>query len=339
MKAPDFWHQPAGIIANLLYPLGWAYDLPGRWRQLQSEPELVGVPVICVGNLVAGGAGKTPLALSIADMLAGWGLAPHFITRGYGGRLTGPVRVAPDIHGASDVGDEPLLLAAQAPTWVARDRLAGAHAAITNGAKALVLDDGFQNFALSYQMSVLVVDGTSGFGNNRLIPAGPLREPVWRGMARASAVVIMGEDTCGIASMITDFAAATGTNPSIFHASLCPDPAISKTLRGERVLGFAGIGRPAKFFATLSHIGVQLVETMSFPDHYRYSTNEINKLLERAHNLRAQPVTTAKDFVRLPEAVRSQVRVLPVTVAWQGGPDFASQLAKAISHDRMVNHV
>ncbi|MEI6557907.1 MAG: tetraacyldisaccharide 4'-kinase [Rhodospirillaceae bacterium] len=332
MKAPAFWYRPAGVTAALLQPLGCLYDLAGRMRRSRSAPRLVGVPVVCVGNLVAGGAGKTPLALAIAETLAGWGLAPQFLSRGYGGRLAGPVRVAPHLHEASDVGDEALLLAERAPTWVARDRGAGALAAVAEGARSLVLDDGFQNFSLAYRLAVVVVDGATGFGNRRVIPAGPLRESVDRGLARASALVVMGEDQTGIATEALAFAASSGGHLPVFHARLEPDHQVAETLRGQRVMAFAGIGRPAKFFETLEHLGAHVLERVAFADHQPYEANRILHLIERAHRLRAELVTTTKDFARLPPAVRSRVRVLPVTIAWRSGGAFTRLLASAVDH-------
>ena len=332
MKAPAFWYRPPGITAALLEPFGRLYDLAGQMRRSRTVPELVGAPVVCVGNLVAGGAGKTPLALDIAHVLAGWGLAPQFLTRGYKGRLAGPVRVVPHLHDAADVGDEALLLADSAHTWVSRDRAAAAHLAVADGARSLVLDDGFQNPALVYRLSVLVVDGAAGFGNRHIIPAGPLRESVEHGLARASALVVMGEDQAGIASEVMEFAAFHGSHLPVFHARLEPDHGVAETLRGQRVFAFAGIGRPAKFFETLERVGAHLEGRVAFADHQPYSAAQILKLVEKAHHKRAQLVTTAKDFVRLPEAVRPKVRVLPVTVAWRNGGAFTRLLAAAVDH-------
>ena len=332
MKAPAFWYRPAGLTAALLEPFGRLFDLAGRMRRARTAPLLVGAPVICVGNLVAGGAGKTPLALAIAETLSGWGLAPQFISRGYKGKLAGPVRVTPHLHDSLDVGDEALLLAERAPTWVARDRAAGALAAMADGARSLVLDDGFQNPALAYRLSLLVVDGATGFGNRRVIPAGPLRESIGRGLARASALVIMGEDETAIEEEAIEFAAGTGVHLPVFHAHLVPDPTVAESLRGQRLVAFAGIGRPAKFFETLERLGAHVVERRAFADHHPYGANEIHRLIETAHRHHAHLITTAKDFVRLPEALRPKIRVLPVTLSWRGGGAFTRLLAAAVGY-------
>ena len=198
---PEFWAR-RGLISSLLQPLAWVYAQGAAARQHFARPWQAPVPVICVGNLVAGGAGKTPVALSLARRLQARGRPVHILSRGYGGSLAGPVAVDPVRHSAAEVGDEPLLLAAAARCWVARDRVAGAQTAIAAGAKLLLLDDGLQNPRLAKTLSLLVVDGGYGFGNRRVLPAGPLRERLAAGLARSSAVVLMGEDTAGIASLL-----------------------------------------------------------------------------------------------------------------------------------------
>ncbi len=314
MTPPAFWSRPPGLAAALLAPLGALYGAAGRVRQAWARPWGAPVPVVCVGNLVLGGAGKTPVALAIARTLTAAGLAPHFLTRGYGGRLAGPVRVDPALHDAEAVGDEPLLLAAEAPAWVARDRAAGARAAVAGGAGAIVMDDGFQNPYLRKDLSLVVVDGAAGLGNGAVFPAGPLRETVRCGMARADAVVVMGEDRAGIGRRLA--AAVPGRPPlPVLRARLVPEPEAAR-LRGAAVLAFAGIGRPEKFFATLEALGATLVGRYGFPDHHRYSPDELMRLAERAAALNARLVTTAKDHVRLPAAARAMAEAVAVRVAW-----------------------
>ena len=308
MRAPDFWTRPAGLLSAALAPLAAAYDLAGRLRRSLVRPTRVAVPVLCVGNLVAGGAGKTPVAIALAERLAGRGRAPHLISRGYGGREAGPLRIDPAAHSAARVGDEPLLLARVAPAWVARDRVAGARAAIDAGADCLLLDDGFQNPRLAKDLSLVVVDGESGFGNGRVMPAGPLRESIAQGLARADAVVLIGDDSRDLASRLPP-------GLPLLHARLLP-AAEAEDLRGEAVLAFAGIGRPEKLFATLRGLGARLVESRAFPDHHPYSTAEVEALLTAAADLGAVAVTTEKDAVRLPSAQRARVRSLGVVLQW-----------------------
>ena len=245
MRAPDFWYgqgASASLTAALLSPLGVLYGAIGRLRRAVVQPYDCGRPVVCVGNLVAGGAGKTPVALSLVTALQRRGLSVHCLSRGYGGRESGPLRVDREHHSYREVGDEPLLLAAQAPTWIARDRAAGARAAVTAGAEVIVMDDGFQNPSVKKTLSLLVIDGAVGLGNGRLIPAGPLREAPSAGLARAQAAVILGQDRRGLASQLP-------TQLPVLDAALMP-PAKGWTPAGQRFLAFAGIGRPEKFFTT-----------------------------------------------------------------------------------------
>ncbi|HEY0524478.1 MAG TPA: tetraacyldisaccharide 4'-kinase [Stellaceae bacterium] len=321
MRAPEFWTR-SGLVPALLAPLGALYGAAGAARRRAAKPWHAPIPVVCVGNLVAGGAGKTPVVLSLARLLAAEGKAVHVVTRGYGGRFAGPVAVDPARHDAEEVGDEPLLLAAAAPTWVARDRVAGAREAVAAGAGILLLDDGFQNPALAKDLSLLVVDGGYGFGNGLVMPAGPLREPVGAGLARAQAVVLIGEDEAGAARAIDD---GQGRPPTLLRADLVPARDAAADLAGRRVLAFAGIGRPAKFFATLERLGAEIAESRAFPDHHPYAAAEIEGLLAAARSLGAMPVTTAKDAVRLPPALRDAVRVLPVDLVWRE-PDAVASL-------------
>nr|WP_246512819.1 tetraacyldisaccharide 4'-kinase [Azospirillum picis] len=297
------------MAAALLAPLGAIYGWAGRRRIAGTVPRPVGIPVVCVGNLVAGGAGKTPVGLALIAALRRRGVAVHALTRGHGGREAGPLCVDPRRQGAADVGDEALLLAAAAPCWVARDRLAGAERAAAAGAGAVVMDDGFQNPALRKDLALVVADGAVGFGNGRLVPAGPLRERVADGLARTDALVVVGEDRCGVAAL-------AGGRP-VLRARLVPDAGAAAALAGRDVLAFAGIGRPEKFFATLEALGARVVERAPFADHHPFRPAEIEALLARAAAHGALPVTTAKDAVRLPAALRERVGVLPVAVRWE----------------------
>jgi tetraacyldisaccharide 4'-kinase len=264
------------------------------------------VPVICCGNVTVGGAGKTTVALSLAQLLIGKGHALHVLLRGYGGSARGPRRVLPGDN-AGVTGDEALLLAAVAPTWTGADRVASARAAVSAGAGLLLMDDGLQNPGLHKDLSLLVVDGASGFGNGRVLPAGPLREPVAAGAARCQAAVIVGSDESRAADCLPAFL-------PVLHARLSPvRPA---AFAGRKVLGFAGIAMPEKFFETLRENGADIVAKVPFPDHHGYGRGELERLLNRAEALAAVPVTTAKDAVRLPMDVRKQVEVLEVTLTW-----------------------
>lgn len=309
MDAPDFWYPEQGeklAKPPLLLRLAAAfYSLGGRIRQWQTQPVRVPAIVFCVGNVVAGGVGKTPVALALAARLQAKGRTVYFLSRGYGGRERGPLRVDPARHDASAVGDEPLLLAAQAPTIIARARAAGAWLACAEGADAIVMDDGFQNPSLAKDLSLVVIDSDTGFGNGRVIPAGPLREPLARGLARAQGVVLMGEGPP------PEALERTPALP-LLQARIVPEPATAQALQGARVIAFAGIGRPAKFFSMLGKLGCTLVRAEGFPDHHCYAESELSKLKQLSRAAHARLVTTAKDFARIPPSLREGIECVPV---------------------------
>ncbi|MEK9647157.1 MAG: tetraacyldisaccharide 4'-kinase [Alphaproteobacteria bacterium] len=307
MRAPDFWRHD-GLASLLLLPASAAWRMAAACRA-SRPPESVGIPVVCVGNVVSGGAGKTPAAMAVAAGLAGSGRNPHFLTRGYGGSERGPVAVETLHHTAAEVGDEALLLAAHCPTWVARDRVAGAHAAAAAGADVVVMDDGFQNPSLKKNLSFLVIDGGFGLGNGRTMPAGPLREPFKAALARADAVILLGEDRTGIEARIA------GRLPVV--AGRYVPTLDAEEIAGKRVVAFAGIGRPEKFFETLVGMGCQIAAAESFADHYRFTEDDVMRLIERAAAEDAVAVTTEKDFVRLPSAARDMVKTVPIRIEWR----------------------
>ncbi len=299
MRAPAFWSRPPGLVSALLSPLGALYA-GATARRLRRPGVRVGVPVICIGNLTAGGTGKTPTVIALAERLGARGVAVHVVTRGHGGRLAGPVQVDAGRHSAADTGDEPLLLSAFAPTWVARDRAAGARVAVAAGARAVLLDDGFQNPALVQDLSIVVVDGGAGFGNGGVLPAGPLREPVAVGLARADMTLTIGPGE------------VTLPEPPLRLRGALRPLATGMDWAGLPVFAFAGIGRPEKFFDTLRTLGVDLRGTQALADHQPLSPALLRRLGETAARLSAQPVTTEKDAVRLPPDLRGKVLTMPV---------------------------
>jgi tetraacyldisaccharide 4'-kinase len=317
LPAPEFWAQP-GLVSDLLAPLGWAYGTAGALRRAMTKATRVSVPTICVGNLTAGGAGKTPVVLSLAQLLRERGRKPHILSRGYGGALKGPLQVDRSRHSASEVGDEPLLLAAAAPCWIGADRLAAARAAIDAGADILLLDDGFQNPALHYDVALIVIDGGYGIGNGRLIPAGPLREPVAPALQRASAVVMLGARATTL---------DLGDLP-ILAGRLAP--AGAPEFADVRVFAFAGIGRPEKFFATLRAVHAELVWTRRFADHHFYSEGDLVTLEAAAKAKNAVLVTTEKDWVRLAPRWREKIRALKVALRWDDTAELDRVLAPAL---------
>ncbi len=320
MRAPEFWRHD-GCLARLLAPFAAVYAAGGRMRRRLALPARVPVPIVCVGNLVAGGAGKTPVAASLGRWLRERGRNVHFLAHGYGGHARGPLLVAPERHDVATVGDEALLLARRAPTWVARERAAGAEAAAAAGADIVVMDDGFQNPSIYKDVSLVVVDGTYGFGNGRVIPAGPLREPAAEGLARADAIVLLEP-------VETDVLRALPASLPRLEARL--EPTGAAALAGQSVVAFAGIGRPEKFFATLERIGCRIVARHAFADHHRYRPAEIRRLVAEAEALGAHLVTTAKDGVRLPAESRTRVTILEVELAWRDDAALERVLAPAL---------
>ena len=325
MHSPKFWAAGSRTVwPPLLSPAAWAYDVAGQIKRGFTTTAEVPIPVACVGNIVAGGAGKTPTAIALAQIFGELGAKAHFLTRGYGGRARGPLRVDVETHDARWVGDEPLLLAEQAPTWVARNRPAGARAAHAAGAELIIMDDGFQNPSLKKDLSLVVIDGGYGFGNGHQIPAGPLREPIARGLRRAKAIVLIGEDTAGALEALPP------DHPPVLQAQLLPGMEAYE-IRERPVVAFAGIGRPQKFFDSLTEIGCELRAGFAFPDHHPYTPDEIMPLIERAAQVEATVVTTAKDYVRLPEEARPMVRVLHVFLEWQDADAVRALCAPLLS--------
>lgn len=318
-RAPLFWNGN-GIASRLLTPASMIVAAITA-RRVRQPGWRAPVPVICCGNVTVGGSGKTTVVLDLANRLQARGVSVHVLLRGYGGSLAGPARVLPD-HTARLVGDEALLLSQVAPTWVGGDRAASARLALAAGAGALILDDGLQNATLEKTLSLLVVDGRTGFGNGRVLPAGPLREPVRAGAARCRAVVMIGADTSGAS-------AALGPGRPILNAELRADENM-RSLSGTRVLAFAGIGHPEKFFASLERAGAVLRDRIGFPDHYFYMETELANLIDRARQLDAIAVTTPKDAVRIIGPYRTEIRSAGVTLAWRDPAAIERILDEAI---------
>lgn len=287
MKTPKFW-MTDGILPRMLMPLGWIYGLATQWRIRHGVPYRCGVKVICVGNITAGGVGKTPVAIALAEKEIAAGKKVFFVTRGYKGKLKN-ILVNLNKHSPEETGDEARLLARVAPTIIAPKRDIGAKMAVKAGAEVIIMDDGFQNPRLYKDESWLVFDGTVGIGNGRIIPAGPLRESLANGEKRAQRIIIMGEDKTGLAEKCS---------LPVYFGRLEAEPCEIPT---RRVLAFAGIGHPEKFYETLRGQGVDVVRTKDFPDHYAYSAADIEELRRMAAADGLALITTEKDFVKLGE--------------------------------------
>ncbi|WP_025033797.1 tetraacyldisaccharide 4'-kinase [Bradyrhizobium sp. DOA9] len=294
MREPAFWYRPRSLQSYALWPLGALYGAITARRMLRRGFD-AGIPVICVGNYHVGGAGKTPTVLALTKLLRELGETPVVLSRGYGGRLNGPVMVDRARHDASDVGDEPLMMAREVPVAVARDRLDGVALAKSHGATVILMDDGFQNPALVKHASLIVIDGERGLGNGKVFPAGPLRAPLAVQLARTDALVLIGDGNAA-----NDVAAEIAKrNKPELRARLKPDAASLAQLSGKRVFAFAGIGDPERFFRTLRASGIDVARTRAFADHHMFSEDEIAALAAEARREQLTLVTTEKDLARL----------------------------------------
>jgi len=329
MKTPIFWYQPPGIFSTLLQPFAFIYGQGVKIAAYFKKPQRFPIPILSVGNIVCGGAGKTPTAIALSQLLQEKGINVHFLTRGYGGKKTGPLQVDCASHQPSDVGDEPLLLAQHAPTWVAKNRPLGVQKAIENGAQLIILDDGHQTSNLYKDVSFVVIDSLQGFGNQCVLPAGPLRENLDAGLNRTDALISIGQTE------------TNGSKP-FFKAQIIPQEIIiasgvkqsraaqqplwiasptSETRNNElgeiRAIAFCGLGFPEKFYATLKSLGIDLALTKSFPDHYTYTEEDLLILHDLAKEHQAILVTTRKDLVKIPPSWQDYLHVLNINVQFE----------------------
>ncbi|HEY5167209.1 MAG TPA: tetraacyldisaccharide 4'-kinase [Pseudolabrys sp.] len=320
MRDPAFWWRKNSLVAGLLAPLGAGYGAIAA-RRMAGPGARAALPVLCVGNFTLGGAGKTPTVMALAKMLQAAGERPCCLSRGYGGSLTGPKLVDAHADRAAQVGDEALLLARVAPTVVARDRVAGAQAAASSGASVVIMDDGLQNPALVKDFTLAVVDGWRGIGNGKVFPAGPLRAPLAAQLARSDALLVVGEDASA-----RDVVAAARNLP-VFYGRLVPDPAAIAALQARKVLAFAGIADPEKFFATVTQAGIAIAQRKAFSDHHRYSGEQAAELLMQAEHDGLALLTTEKDRARMAgdpllAALAARAHVLPVTLVVDEADDL-----------------
>jgi tetraacyldisaccharide 4'-kinase len=327
VREPAFWYRPPSLMSRLLMPLGAVYGQVAAWR-MHGRGFDAGIPVICVGNYHTGGAGKTPTVLALTKLLRDLGETPIVLSRGYGGKWQGPVKVDPERHVAANVGDEPLMLALTVPVVIARDRVGGVALARSQGASVILMDDGFQNPAVAKDASIIVIDGDRGLGNACVFPAGPLRAPLPPQLARTDALIVIGD---GSAASAVAAAIAARAKP-VLSARLVPDAASLARFAGKRVLAFAGIGDPKRFFRTLRGAGIDVAQERVFADHHPYSREEIEALIAEAASCGLTLVTTEKDIARLRgaegiAALVGDIAAFAVTLAF----DDAASLRKFVA--------
>jgi tetraacyldisaccharide 4'-kinase len=302
LKAPKFWYlKRDSLQSNVLYPFSLIFRLGTKIRNFVSKEKKTNLPIICVGNIVIGGAGKTPVALKIGNMLREGGYNPHFVSKGYGG-LEKNNTLVQDWHSPKSVGDESLLLSEIAPTWIGFDRSKSFELASENGADCIVMDDGFQNPTLQKDFSIVVINGEQGFGNKRVIPSGPLRESINRGLSRTNLVITIGDISDTIKDKIPKHIPLIGANFKIKEDDIM--------LKGQRITAFAGIAYPEKFFNSLKLVKANIVDKISYSDHHIYSENDLLYLAEIANKNKSILVTTKKDMVRIPKNFRSLVKTI-----------------------------
>ena len=319
MRRPKFWNTGQSCWQmKALLPAALAYQFAHQVVYLSRRPKRADVPIICIGNVTIGGSGKTPVALDIASRLESRGIIIHFLSRGYGGKHgIKPIRVNPIHHTARYVGDEPLILAKHKTTWVTSDRVEGARAAIKDGADIIIMDDGFQNPSLTKDLSILVFDGEFGIGNGAVLPAGPLREPLIKALARAQAAVIIGKDCHNLSTILTSYI-------PVFRARFVHN--CSEKNKHRPVIAFAGIGRPEKFFSSIKAAGHCVISEYAFPDHHYYTATQLADLRAEGRRKDAELITTEKDYFRLEINARVGITPFSVRLAWSDEAGFAKFL-------------
>jgi tetraacyldisaccharide 4'-kinase len=288
MKTPAWW-QTRSLTAQILLPISAMWQFCAWLRPRLATPVKLSVPVICVGNVVAGGGGKTPVALALGEATKALGINAYFISRGYGGSIRLPTRVDIARHTASEVGDEPLLLAHVLPTIIARDRVQAAKLAVEQGATLIIMDDGLQYPHMIKDFSILVMKGENPIGNGLLMPAGPLREPLASALKRSDVIIHIDGNNVPLPQVILQ------SRKSVFKSK-------SQTVVPESInkaIAFAGIAHPVHFHQSLIRAGVEVLEFYDYPDHHPYTQHEINRLVEHAKALSVPLITTEKDLVRL----------------------------------------
>jgi len=309
LKAPKFWYlKKDTILSWSLYPLSFLFELGTKFRNVTSRTNKFSFPIICIGNIVVGGAGKTPVAIKIGELLKIAGYNPHFISKGYAGVIKKSTLVAP-WHSPKSVGDEPLLLSQIAPTWIGIDRVNSIKLAKNMGADCIIMDDGFQNPTIHKDLSIVVINASQEFGNKRVIPAGPLRESIKRGLSRTKLIIVIGDITISLQKDIPDHIPIIQAKFKINNEN--------KIFKGQKITAFAGIAYPEKFFTSLREQGAKIIKEVTYPDHHIYDENDLLSLAEIANKTQSILVSTQKDFVRIPKSYRSLVNTLEGKISFE----------------------
>ena len=327
IKSPKFWSEKDSAITKWLTPISKLYSLIASLKINSVIPEKASVPVVCVGNVSLGGAGKTPTVELVCNILKEKSYIPHILTGGYGGYLKNVVRVDPSMHYYLQVGDEALLSATVAPTWVGKNRINSGKAAVLSGANILVMDDGLQNNCIEKDVKILVVDSKQGFGNEHIFPAGPLRESIESGVKKSDLVLIIGDKNQELEDRIRQ----VKISMPVFYAHIKVTETVS--VANNKVIGFCGLGYPDKFKKTLLDCGFEVVDFIAFSDHHPYTITEVQKLLKASKNMDAKLITTKKDYVKIPDVFKADISVIGIKLEPQDD-SFKNFLLSRLQKDK-----
>jgi tetraacyldisaccharide 4'-kinase len=326
LKAPKFWYlKKVTLLSQILYPLSLLFRLGTKLRNITSHAERFSFPVICIGNIVVGGAGKTPVAIKIAEILKIAGYKPHFISKGYAG-LVKKSTLVELWHSPKSVGDEPLLLSQIAPTWVGIDRNNSIQLAKNKGADCIIMDDGFQNPTIHKDFSIIVINASQEFGNEKVMPAGPLRENIKKGLSRTNLIIVIGEIKDSLQKNIPAHIPIIQAKFKINNEN--------KIFKGQKITAFAGIAYPEKFFTSLKEQGGKIIKEITYPDHHIYDENDLLSLAEIANKTQSILVSTQKDFVRIPKSYRALVNTLEGKISFE-----KENIIKEILINIIENHI
>jgi len=323
LKTPKFWLQK-NFIAYALWPLSLVYLGCTKIIKFLQSPQKCRKPIICVGNLTMGGSGKTPVALALGKILREMNINCAYLSKGYGGHSD--LVFVNEKSTARMVGDEPLLLAEIAPTFIAKNYICGAQEIVRNNiAQLIIMDDGMQNNLLKKDFLIVVIDGQIKFGNNFLFPAGPLRESVYKGLSKADLIIVLGKINQNLRDIFQNINQEFQKNypnsaNNIFDKKIIQANLKTKNLTNfsnQKLIAFCGLAYPQKFFSYLENQGLKLANSYEFPDHYFYKISELEHLLQQAKMQNAKLITTKKDWIKFPRNFQKQIDYLEVELEFE----------------------